>query len=124
MSIAREGANSEDKSSAGDKHETGRAMAQLETEKTAKQLQDALDDLAVLKRLDPEKETLVAVPGSVVSTDKGNFYLATAIGRIQIGETEVIVLSPASPLGTKMLGLVEGKEFEMNGRGYLIKEVL
>ena len=38
---AQEGANNETKSSAGDKHETGRAMAQLETEKLNTQLNEA-----------------------------------------------------------------------------------
>ena len=39
---AQNGLQSESKSSAGDKHETGRAMLQLEAEKLGKQLQESL----------------------------------------------------------------------------------
>ena len=46
-------ANEETKSSAGDKHETARAMAQLEVEMNGKQLAEAERLLEGLKKIDP-----------------------------------------------------------------------
>ena len=48
IAMAQESANEDTKSSAGDKYETGRAMAQLEIEKTAGQLEEALKDKKLL----------------------------------------------------------------------------
>src|SRR6478609_11532726 len=42
MADAQESANAEEKSSAGDKYETGRAMMQIERDKAAQQLHEAI----------------------------------------------------------------------------------
>lgn len=46
---------SETKSSAGDKHETGRAMLQLEMEKAGQQLHSIRQMKETLSRIDPSK---------------------------------------------------------------------
>ena len=50
---SQDAANNETKSSAGDKHETGRAMAQLETEKLSSQLSEALKTQKTLQKINP-----------------------------------------------------------------------
>ena len=42
MANAQESANAEEKSSAGDKYETGRAMMQIERDKAAQQLNESM----------------------------------------------------------------------------------
>ena len=100
-----EGANNDAKSSAGDKHETARAMMQLEQEKVGKQLKDAEEMSAFLEKINvlahQEKVTL----GSLVKTNAGLFYIAAAIGKLNVKNQEVYVLSPKSPLGAKLVGL-------------------
>src|SRR3954463_6535110 len=49
MKQAQDAANSEDKSSAGDKYETSRAMGQLDRDMYAKQLEEAKRELASLE---------------------------------------------------------------------------
>ena len=51
MDTAQQSANSETKSTAGDKHETARAMAQLEVEMLSKQLEEVNKSIAQLKRI-------------------------------------------------------------------------
>ena len=48
---ARESANSEQKSTAGDKHDTARAIAQFEQEKLSKQLADGTFDADIERTL-------------------------------------------------------------------------
>jgi hypothetical protein len=51
MDAAQQSANQEEKSSAGDKYETGRAMAQLERDKAATQVEENKKMLTVLRQI-------------------------------------------------------------------------
>jgi hypothetical protein len=57
MQQAQQAANAEEKSTAGDKYETGRAMAHLEKEKAAAQLFEANKLKEVLHKINPEITT-------------------------------------------------------------------
>src|ERR1041385_4204908 len=48
MKQAQESANSDEKSSAGDKHETGRAMGQIDREMNERQLKEAKRELEII----------------------------------------------------------------------------
>ena len=123
LDSATEAGNSEDKNSAGDKHETSRAMAQIDQENARKQLHEARDLKNALLRINPELNSVKAVAGSIVVTDKNTFYIAVAAGKIEMDEEIVLVLSPVSPIGHKLLGLKAGEQMEFNGQIYKIKEV-
>lgn len=71
----------ETKSSAGDKHETGRALLQLEMEKASQQLAPLAEMKAVLEKINPKKLGNKVVLGSVIITDKHNYYLAISAGK-------------------------------------------
>ena len=60
---------SESKSTAGDKHETGRAMIQLEREKLGNQLKQLELQEAVLRKIQTDKKSDLIVLGSYVVTD-------------------------------------------------------
>lgn len=124
LDSATEAANSEGKSSAGDKHETGRAMAQIDQENVRKQLHEARELKNALLKINPELHSAKAIAGSIVVTDKNTFYIAVAAGKIEIDGTTIFVLSPASPIGQKLLGLTAGEQMEFNGQVYKVKEVL
>ena len=66
--------HSETKSSAGDKHETGRAMLQLEMEKAGQQLKSVQQMKDILARIDPEKRSELAILGSLVETSLGTYF--------------------------------------------------
>ena len=66
---------SETKSSAGDKHETGRAMLQIEREKLGNQLAEIQKVKEILLKIDP---TIVATQGSlgsIVYTSHANYFI-------------------------------------------------
>ena len=117
-------ANNETKSSAGDKHETGRAMAQLETEKLNAQLGEALKVKQTLATINPIQLASNIVLGSVVFTNKGNFYIAISIGKIEIDNEQFFAISPASPIGKLLLTKKEKESFSFNGNTYIINTIL
>lgn len=121
---AQEAANLEEKSSSGDKYETGRAMAHLEKEKAAAQLHEGQKLMAVLRNVPVSNTTQTAALGSVVITDKGNFYLSVSAGKLKADTQEYLALSPTSPLGACLLGCQPGDRVSFQKNVFLIEQVL
>src|SRR5210317_1024531 len=67
---------SETKSSAGDKHETGRAILQLEMEKAGQQLANIQQMKETLAKIDVTNKSTNAHLGSLVKTNTGNYFLS------------------------------------------------
>lgn len=123
IDYAQASANAEEKSSAGDKYETGRAMAHLERDKAAQQLQEAIKLKASLAQVNSSASKEVIELGSVVTTTQGNFYLAISAGKLQVNDLQFFALSTASPLGQKLLSKKVGDEFIFNKKPFGILEI-
>lgn len=124
MQQAQQAANTEEKSSAGDKYETGRAMAHLEKEKAAAQLFEANKLKEALHKINPEITTPKTSLGSVIITDMGNYYLAISAGKLHVQNKEFLALSPASPLGAQLINRAAGDKVMFQGRTLSIISVL
>ena len=119
----RASAANETKSTAGDKHETALAMLQIEQENTAKQLKEAFAQKKSLLQIDATIKTIVVCRGSIVKTNYGFFFISTALGKKEVESVLVIAISPASPLGNKMMNLKQGDSFAFNQFNYIIEEL-
>ncbi len=97
-------AANDSKSSAGDKHETGRAMMQQAQEQLGKQLQEAEMKRASLARIQTLSTTEVIGEGSLVITNENMLLLAAPLGKIQFEEKDVFVISMQSPLAQALKG--------------------
>lgn len=112
------------KGSAGDKHETALSMMHLEQEKLNTKLKEVLTQKSVLDKVDPTKVTEIIIVGSLVKANGIFLYLSLALPKINIDGTNVIALSPQSPLGNKLMGNVVGFTFEINTTTYTIEEIM
>lgn len=119
-----EGAQNDTKSSAGDKHETARAMMQLEQEKTGRQLNDAEQQKLLLEKMAASVTSGRVAPGSLVKTNRGYLFLAVALGKVQCDGIPVMAISPQSPLGAKLIGQSSGATVSINGAEYVIESLL
>ncbi len=124
MDDAQAAANEEGKSSAGDKYETGRAMAQIERDKAAQQLDEALKLKKVLSGLDSSIANSSIRLGSVVETSGANFYLAISAGKFLIDGKEFLIISPYSPIGKLLLNLKAGDTFRFNNKEEVVRNVI
>jgi len=115
---------SETKSSAGDKHETGRAMLQLEMEKASQQFSVVSNMNDVLQKIDIQNKNKISRLGSLIYTNQGIYFLAISIGKIDIANKEIFVISPSSPIGKLLLGKVKGEIIYFNGKQIKILEIL
>ena len=114
-------ANEETKSSAGDKYETGRSMAQLEIERNSQQLNEANKLQQVLKGITPDHVSDVVIPGSVVHTSHGVFYIAISIGVFTLEEKQFLIISSDSPIGKLLMGRKVGDTITWNKMTYTIQ---
>jgi transcription elongation GreA/GreB family factor len=107
MTSAQEAANSEEKSSAGDKYETGRAMAQIARDQAAQQLDEALKLKAVLEQINPALSSPRIGLGSLVITDNNRFYISISAGELEVDGIKYFAISPQSPVGKLLMSRKE-----------------
>ncbi|KJD36669.1 3-oxoacyl-ACP synthase [Tamlana sedimentorum] len=99
---------SETKSSAGDKHETGRAMLQLEREKARHQLAEIEKTKQILSKINPESTSKNIGLGSVVFTTKSNYFISISAGEIKVNNDAFYAISASTPIGQLLLGKTSG----------------
>lgn len=119
----KEAGAQETKSTAGDKHETALAMLQLEQEKKRNQLREAEQQLADLRKIDPAKTGVVVARGSVVITDRANFFICGALGKQFFADKIIMAISPISPLGKLLMGCISGDQVHVNSVTYRVLSV-
>lgn len=115
--------NAESKSSAGDKHETSKAMMQLEIEKLGTQLKEAELQLAEFEKINFTKKFQGIEQGSLVETNKGYFLIASSIGKIEVDSKTVFVISNKSPLALKLIGSKQKDTVMFNDVSYIINTI-
>lgn len=111
------------KGSAGDKHETALSMMHIEQEKLNHKLKEVLAQKAVLDKIDSNTIAETIILGSLVKANGIYLYLSVALPKISIEGTNVIALSPQSPLGNKLMGMKVSHTFEINTTKYTIEEI-
>jgi transcription elongation GreA/GreB family factor len=120
---AQNALNDDSKSSAGDKHETSRAMVQLEQEKLSSQLENLTKLRQLLKSISLEKKHTTIQQGSLVKTENGYFFISIALGKLMIKDQTVFCLTLAAPMGQAMLNKKIGESISMNGNSILIEDI-
>jgi hypothetical protein len=116
MAELKESLENESKSSAGDKHETGRAMVQLEQEKLSKQMTELLLMRRILEQINPSIKHVKIGIGSLVETTMGWYFISVGLGPIEKDGKVIFVLNPQAPLGQKLVGKKVGESIDMNGK--------
>jgi transcription elongation GreA/GreB family factor len=119
-----ESVQGEEKSSAGDKFETARAMGQMEAVRISGQLSVLEHDLNILKNLNPAIVAKKIQVGSLVQTSSKWLFLSIGLGRLQIEGSELFAISAGSPLAQNLVGKLEGDEIHFGSNTETILKVL
>lgn len=112
MAENRSALEQESKSSAGDKHETGRAMLHLEMEKASQQLSVAKQMKETLDKLQLNSVSEKIRLGSLIHTDLGVYFLSISVGEIVIEDKSYYAISPSSPIGALLIGKQKGEKVQ------------
>jgi len=120
----QESLTSETKSSAGDKHETGRAMLQLEREKAGNQLAEIQKVKEALSRIDVDKTSTKIGLGSVVYTTQANYFIAISAGALHLDSKTYYAISPSTPIANLLLSKSAGDNVIFRGNTIKINQIL
>lgn len=103
MDAIKDALQQESKSTAGDKHETGRAILQLEREKVGNQFIEVEQMLSVLSKIRVEKTNQHVHLGSLVRTSLANYFIAISAGEIVIDKTKYYAISAQTPIAKLLM---------------------
>ncbi len=112
----------ETKSTAGDKHETGRAMAQLEREKAGRQLAEVQKLHQILCKIDLSDAEQVKL-GSLVYTTQANYFIAISVGQLTVDDQTFFAIAANTPIGKLLVGKKAGETVTFNGKSITIKNI-
>jgi transcription elongation GreA/GreB family factor len=116
IEAAKESRDNEEKSSAGDKYETGRAMSQMELEKFQVQLAKFQKIKSDLESINTELEHDKVKYGSVIESSNGRFFVAGALGKIDHEGKSYYAISLASPIGQALVDKKAGESYRLQGK--------
>jgi hypothetical protein len=119
----KEALYTESKSSVGDKHETGRAMLQLEMEKAGQQLKFVSKMKLIVEKMNVSSLTEVGSLGAVLKTEKGMYFIGVSVGVVQFETKNYFIVSPSSPIGQKLLGKRKNDTFRFQGKEVYVQDV-
>ena len=124
IDAVQKSANTETKSSAGDKYETGRSMMQLEILKYSAQLNEGYNLKKVLNKIDYDKNYNKIQTGSLVKTTNGNFFISISAGKFIVDKEEYMTISFSSPLAQELFNKQVKNKIHFRNKEYLIKSII
>lgn len=110
------------KSSAGDKFETSREMAQQELGKLSTQLAEQQRLKKLLESHSSETSSFIKV-GSLVQTNLGTFLVGIPIGKITFENTSIIGIGVSAPLGQLLLNKSENDRISFNNQNFVVEKI-
>lgn len=122
MDEAQQSAN-EHQGALEDKFESFREACQIQRDMFAKQLDEAITSMAVLKRIVATKENKQIMLGSVIFTNLQKFFISVSLGEITVNDEKYFAISAMSPLFKAMAGKNEGDEFSFRDKTYRIESI-
>jgi hypothetical protein len=123
MNRAQEAANNEEKSSAGDKYETGRAMGQLQKEMHGRQITEYAKDVKALQSVVTDSVCDRVGPGAVIRTAGMVFFVSAGLGKQEAEGLTILFVSPVAPLARSLQDKRPGDSMLFNGVNMVIEEV-
>ncbi len=115
--------NMETKSSAGDKYETSREMISQEKNKIYARLQEIEKQEQALSLINSENKNSKIGLGSIVQTEKEEYFISISLGKVKSRSGEFLAISPASPLAQSIFGKEAGDKIVFLRKAHLIVSV-
>lgn len=120
----QESLTTETKSSAGDKHETGRAMLQLEREKLGQQLASIQTLEQTLKNIRLEIVSKKVNLGSIVYTSKHNYFISISAGELSFNNQIFYAISFSTPIAKVLLSKETGDKIQFGNSTFTITKIV
>ncbi len=105
--------NSDTKSSAGDKFETSREMAQIEIHKLETEILKTQQFI----------NNLLSKASQFIITDKGAFLIAIPFGKLILNDTTVFCISNSAPIAKPLINTTISAQFNYGGVEYSVIDI-
>ena len=115
----------ETKNSSGDKHETTRAMIQIEREKNGKRIKEIeilKKQLLSIKLIENNKKKISL--GSLVKTNNYNYFIAVSVDKFNFKGNDIYCISQNTPVGKALIGKKVNETFSFNNTKNIINEII
>lgn len=89
----------------------------------ARQLEQAMDDTALLNKVNATQEHGQAEFGSVVITEMQKLFISISLGQIKIGNDTFFAISPSAPLFKALAGKKKGETFDFRDKKIKVVDV-
>lgn len=120
---AKESRDNETKSSVGDKYETGRTLMQQEVEKNRVLLRKTEKFKNELNKINLIRSHEKVEFGSLVRTDQNNYFIISALGKMDVANETFFCISLASPIGKALHNKKAGETFLFQGKNITITNI-
>ncbi len=122
MKDAQESAN-EGEGGMEEKFESFREQMHQDRDMFARQLDEAVSSLALLKKVDVNKEVTSVSFGAVVVTEHQKFFVNISLGQLVFNGETIFAISPQTPIYQAMAGKKVGETFDFRDRKVKILEL-
>ena len=122
--LAKESRDSDTKSSAGDKFETGREMMQREMDKISASIDQSKNQLNFLSKINLNRPYSIVDLGCLIITDQDIYYISIGLGKVEINAELIYAISLDSPIGQIFKGKRVGDILEFRGKTLKINQLL
>jgi transcription elongation GreA/GreB family factor len=122
--LAKESRDSDTKSSAGDKFETGREMMQREMDKISASIDQSKNQLNFLSKINLNRPYSIVDLGCLIITDQDIYYISIGLGKVEINAELIYAISLDSPIGQIFKGKRVGDILEFRGKTLTINQLL
>ena len=122
MDEAQNSANEHD-GAMEDKFESFRENCQIQRDMYARQLDELISTMALLRRINATKQNHDVSLGAVVHTDLQNYFIGVSLGEIKVDGESFFAISGMSPIFKAMAGKTTGDTFTFRDKEYKILQV-
>ena len=88
-----------------------------------KQMEKFLEDLKLVKKVDPNKICNKVEFGAVITTDKQKMFVSAALGKISVEGEDIYAISTQVPVFKAMKDFQTGDSFKINNNSFTIKDI-
>ncbi len=122
MDDAQQSAN-EHQGAIEDKFESFREACHIQRDMYARQLDELITTMGILKRVNATKVNSEAAFGTVIQTDQHNYFIGVSLGEVHVDGVSYFAISGMSPLFKAISGKAAGERFKFREVEYKIQQV-
>jgi transcription elongation GreA/GreB family factor len=106
-----------------DKFESFRENCHIQRDMYARQLDELISTMAVLRRINATKLNNDVSLGAVIHTNLQNYFIGVSLGELKVNEESFFAISAMSPIFKAMAGKVAGDTFTFRDKEYKILQL-